>query len=70
VNRQAVQLCQPSVEIFFDFNTVRGRWDFNTQVAHFFRVKSRATRSVGFEPETSPSRVPSSTTPPITHLCL
>ena len=33
-----------------------------------FRVESRATRSVGFKPETSPSHVPFSTTPPITHL--
>jgi len=36
----------------------------------FFRVKLRATRPVGFEPETSPSRVPSSTTPTTTPLPL
>jgi len=36
----------------------------------FSRVKSRASRPVGFKPETLPLRVASSTTPPITHLCL
>ena len=35
-----------------------------------FRVKSRASRPVRFEPKTLPLCVASSTTPPITNLCL
>jgi len=36
----------------------------------FFRVKSHVSRSVGFKLETPPLRVASTTTPPITQLCL
>jgi hypothetical protein len=73
---QAVQLCQLPVEIFFyksvfknrkkKFNSKEGLLANRSPVGRvFFRVKSRATRSVGFEPETSSSHVVFSTTPTI-----
>ena len=52
------------------FNTREGPLTNRLSVFTFFHVKSPVTQPMGFKPKTSPSRVTSSTTPPITDICL
>jgi len=74
---QAVQLCEPPVEMFLQ--KIQNRLlkiekkiliirKAHVEVAS--REKKRASRLVEFKPETLALRAASSTTPPITHLCL
>ena len=64
--------CKPCIYLtsILALSPNRPNWAFTTRKSRFFHVKLCASRPMGFEPESLPLRVASSTTPPITHLCL